>query len=636
MKKTATLITLLFVVAMLGAQVPQSFNYQTILRNNLGEPLINQWLGISINIRHNAPDGAIIYNEIHEAGTNSMGLLQLAIGTGEPQIGEFYQIDWSSGTKYIEVAIDADGGTNYTATGSSQLLSVPYALHANTVGTNYNLWNLNGDDVFYTDGNVGIGTDEPTRQLTLTESFRLPKTTADNVGVVYKDDNRFFHDYGNNSFFIGKDAGNFLFTGSNNHGVGNYSLRDLVNGQNLTAVGYASTFNLLSGSNNTSIGSFSLAHLETGGHNTVAGYNAGGEIEGGSYNCIFGSEAAGHHSDSIFRNTIMGYQAGYELETGNNNVFVGYRAGNNVYSGSNNIFIGYNTLTNNQWDSYLLNIGGTIRGNLQKKGIIIADNSIDPGDHKLMLESLYGSGTGASTLYVKNIAASGLAATMESTSTDGTLLLSQKGAGYMLRCDSFLPTWQSDFTVKRDGVGVRTSYPQTYFHIYGTKDASLTSPTSGNFISGSTSGTNIVMDDNEIMARNNGNTSPLYLQQDGGDVLINGNIVRLVNNEHKASVSNMDIGLDAILQLSPECYSTIDTKMHDYGLNVKQLEQHIPEAIVYGDAENNLPGINYNTVLMAMLNAIKDLKQENDVLKDQIKTLDNKLEIVLEQIEGLK
>jgi hypothetical protein len=78
--------------------------------------------------------------------------------------------------------------------------------------------------------------------------------------------------------------------------------------------------------------------------------------------------------------------------------------------------------------------------------------------------------------------------------------------------------------ITSDGdVGIGTDSPYTKLHIVGGTDASFSS-VSGFLIMGNTAGSNVVMDNNEIMARNNGATAPLYLNNDGGDVVIGGTL----------------------------------------------------------------------------------------------------------------
>jgi|GEM_PF-387443 len=76
-------------------------------------------------------------------------------------------------------------------------------------------------------------------------------------------------------------------------------------------------------------------------------------------------------------------------------------------------------------------------------------------------------------------------------------------------------------TWKNDGkVGIATTSPAALLHIVGTADASLAAH--GLAVFGATTTPNIVIDQNEIIARNNGVAAALHLNNDGGDVIING------------------------------------------------------------------------------------------------------------------
>ena len=132
MKKLIVLLLTVLLTAILYAQSPQMFNYQAIIRNASGVIIQNQNTGIRIMIRDASPTGAILYQEVHSITSNNYGLVNLEIGGGTAQTGNFSSIDWANGTKFIEIDIDATGGTNYIKMGTSQLLSVPYALHSKT------------------------------------------------------------------------------------------------------------------------------------------------------------------------------------------------------------------------------------------------------------------------------------------------------------------------------------------------------------------------------------------------------------------------------------------------------------------------------------------------------------------------
>jgi hypothetical protein len=130
MKKQIFLIASVILVSifqMSYAQVPQAFKYQSIVRNTSGNPLANENISIRATVHEGSSSGTTEYQETHDVTTNQFGLINLEIGNGNSTSGEFPNIDWSSGTKWME--IEADFGSGFVSMGSSQLLSVPYALN---------------------------------------------------------------------------------------------------------------------------------------------------------------------------------------------------------------------------------------------------------------------------------------------------------------------------------------------------------------------------------------------------------------------------------------------------------------------------------------------------------------------------
>lgn len=132
--KAIGIVAILFPL-LISAQSPQLINYQGVARDNSGNVLANQSIGLQIDIRQTTPNGTIIFSETHTATTNTFGLFTVMIGGGTPQIATLSAIDWANGPYFTEVSMDASGGTNYVSLGTSQLLSVPYALYAETSGT---------------------------------------------------------------------------------------------------------------------------------------------------------------------------------------------------------------------------------------------------------------------------------------------------------------------------------------------------------------------------------------------------------------------------------------------------------------------------------------------------------------------
>jgi len=117
------------------AQSPQKINYQGIARDLKGNPIPNQKINIKLQIIPNIESTFIEYAENQSIETNNFGLYTLQIGNGDVETGNFSNIKWETGTKYIKVFIDAKGGNHYEEIGTTQLLSVPYALYANKAGT---------------------------------------------------------------------------------------------------------------------------------------------------------------------------------------------------------------------------------------------------------------------------------------------------------------------------------------------------------------------------------------------------------------------------------------------------------------------------------------------------------------------
>ncbi len=130
----ASLLTILPTRAQVSAvsSAPQGINYQSVARNNAGQILTNQPIGLQITIHDSTAAGAIVYQEHHTVVTNAFGTFSVVIGAGGLVQGNFGGIQWGSADKYVQVEMDFTGGTSYTNMGTSKLLSVPFALYAGT------------------------------------------------------------------------------------------------------------------------------------------------------------------------------------------------------------------------------------------------------------------------------------------------------------------------------------------------------------------------------------------------------------------------------------------------------------------------------------------------------------------------
>lgn len=160
---------LLFAILLpcsLLAQVPQAIKYQAVARDTMGQIMVNTVVKVRISITDSAAGGSAVYSEIHNAVTNQFGLFNVSIGRGTNQTGAFSNINWASGNKWMQLEMSQYNGASFQLMGVSEMLSVPYALYAETsnnagppgsrgVGIDTTIDNRDGTFSFhYSDGSV--------------------------------------------------------------------------------------------------------------------------------------------------------------------------------------------------------------------------------------------------------------------------------------------------------------------------------------------------------------------------------------------------------------------------------------------------------------------------------------------------
>lgn len=127
LKNLFFLFFLILIIDTAHSQAPEMFNYQAVVRTPSGAVVENQEIGMKFIILQSSVSGSIVYKELHDVKTNDFGLVNLQIGSGKSE-DDFSEIDWSKGPYFIEVAVDLEKINNYEVIGTSQLISVPYAL----------------------------------------------------------------------------------------------------------------------------------------------------------------------------------------------------------------------------------------------------------------------------------------------------------------------------------------------------------------------------------------------------------------------------------------------------------------------------------------------------------------------------
>ncbi len=306
-------------LSIVNAQAPQKFSYQGVARDNSGNILAGQNIGLRISLYISMPGGTIVYQETHATSTNQFGLFNISVGDGSVVTGTLNSISWGSNTYFMRVDMDASGGTAYQEMGTTQLLSVPYALYAGSAGGGS--WAANGNDIHNTNGgNVGIFTSTPQAKLHIIGSENATQLiveaditqTAANPLIKLRDNTgndllSIHSDYPYNTF-VGLNAGssnNPAGGGVYNTFIGRNSGTYNTTGGSNTALGVTSLFANTSGYSNTALGMWTLAANTTGQTNTVIG-------TGAMYSNTQGNG-----------NTVIGAYAGYNNTTGGNNIIIG-------------------------------------------------------------------------------------------------------------------------------------------------------------------------------------------------------------------------------------------------------------------------------------------------------------------------
>lgn len=114
--------------------VPDGMSWQAVVRNAQNELVTNQRIGIRVSIRQGSASGGVVYQETHSVQTNANGLASLVIGQGYAESGSYAAIDWSAGPFFVQTETDVNGGSDYTISSTTQMMTVPFAYYAERAG----------------------------------------------------------------------------------------------------------------------------------------------------------------------------------------------------------------------------------------------------------------------------------------------------------------------------------------------------------------------------------------------------------------------------------------------------------------------------------------------------------------------
>jgi len=130
MKHFIFVLLTMFVGLNVKAQTPEKISYQAVVRDASSNLITGVTVGVRVSILQGTSTGTVVYSETHSANTNSNGLISLEIGGGTLLSGAMTSIDWANDSFFAKIETDPAGGTSYSIIGTTELLSVPYALHA--------------------------------------------------------------------------------------------------------------------------------------------------------------------------------------------------------------------------------------------------------------------------------------------------------------------------------------------------------------------------------------------------------------------------------------------------------------------------------------------------------------------------
>jgi hypothetical protein len=301
------------------AQMPQGFKYQTVVRNSAGLAIANQTIKFRLSILAGSAQGTAVYVETQTEQTSPLGIVSLMAGTGTASTGNFNQINWSAGNYYLQIELDPNGGTNYSLMGTSQLVSVPYALYAQSSGAGQ--WSGDSKSIYY-NGWVGI-------------NGAVKQDTTSNDTILFE-----VKDKKGKPVFRVLESGVRIYVESGSKGSkGGFA----VGGRSEVKGGPADLMWITNDS-------IRLYVDDPGTKGSKGGFAVGGRSPGGKGDAVnfihltplnyFIGQESGINNTTGSENTFLGYQAGYSNTEGSTDIFIGKQSGYNNIDGIDNVFIG--------------------------------------------------------------------------------------------------------------------------------------------------------------------------------------------------------------------------------------------------------------------------------------------------------
>jgi trimeric autotransporter adhesin len=342
MKKLQLLLIAFLLTSAVFAQSPNMINYQGVALNASGTAIANQTIAIRTSVHQATTNGTIVYSEERSVATDAGGLFNFAIGSSgtSATTGSWAAINWDNGNKFLEIEMDAAGGTNFISMGIQQLVSVPYAQYANKAGSLIPTATINPNQI-----NAGGATTNQVLKYNGTNwvpgadvsAFAIPYAATDASATssfaITNSSSTFGVGIKGISSGNGTTARGVWGEGTGTNGIGVYgtsSQSDAIVGSSTGGHGVRGT--------TTSASEFGVYGLHTTGiaikGQTTTGYGIMGEATGGSGRGVFGI-SNGASGRGISGESVSGTGVhGYGNNAGSYGLFGSSLSGTGVYATS--------------------------------------------------------------------------------------------------------------------------------------------------------------------------------------------------------------------------------------------------------------------------------------------------------------
>ena len=654
-----------------GAQSPEKISYQAVVRNSTNALVTNQSVGVKITILQGSATGTPVFAETHTPTTNANGLINIVIGTGSPAINGLLDVVWSTGPYFIKTEIDPAGGTAYSITTTSELLSVPYALYAkkaestnllnlpfagssHSINNAFSVKNNNGiaivgwgDDAYgntfgvvgSTNSGVGIGV-RGINKSTTGIALGISGETYSSEGVAVKG-------------IATSSTGSTVGVGgevSSPNGTGVVGFSTSTTG---SAVGVWGISNALDGTGVSGESKW-IGVRGVNSYNTSNGFGVKGEVNSPNAIAVMG-ESKSQTGDGVgvkgtsVSSSGRGVLGENRSTTGSNYGVYGFSAsssGTGVYG-----------------ESYRCGVRGN---NNTKTGEAYGVQGIVYSSQGIAVEGTSRSSTGNTHGVYGNSASS------EGTGLFGfcgSLTGNTKGVvGYINSPDGFSGYFAGGKFHVRGRVGVGTETPDAGIHLKGTGfpdtfmflESATGNDAGFRIYEGTTARWHIFnsVGANGLQIYNNGGSTAIFCKQDNSNVGIgtttpayklqvgnsgDGTQARanawntFSDARLKKDFSGIDHPLEMVDKLNGYYYYWKDgtDQSRQVGFSAQEIRRIMPEVVSEGD--DGLLSVEYGKMTPLLLEAIKALKTENDRLKtenSQLKAVSERNEIRMTEIEN--